>query len=151
MIQKIVLQLCKDHPDIRTPILTTTGDEDISTVTWSRRVGYMEFNWDTEFTRRTANKLSVYEYINVIMTKNISKETLKYLKTKPSRFNFTFTPKHASWLNIIEVFFSKMTRTVLRGIRVKSLEELKDRLNQYFNEINIKPIKFRWKYRMDEI
>lgn len=92
--------------------------------------------------------------INILLdnhTIHKSKETLKYLKTKPSRFNFTFTPKHASWLNIIEVFFSKMTRTVLRGIRVKSLEELKDRLNQYFNEINIKPIKFRWKYKMDEI
>ena len=50
--------LCEDYPDITTPILTTTGDEDISTVTWSRRVQDMKFNWDTELARKTANKLS---------------------------------------------------------------------------------------------
>jgi len=53
-----------------------------------------------------------------------SKETLRWLKKHPNRFEFVFTPTHASWLNIIEVFFSKMTRTFLRGIRVKSKEEL---------------------------
>jgi len=36
-----------------------------------------------------------------------SKKTLEYLKTVPQRFHFVFTPKHASWLNIIESLFSK--------------------------------------------
>jgi transposase len=35
-----------------------------------------------------------------------------------ARFVFVFTPKHGSWLNLIETQFSKMTRTMLRGIRV---------------------------------
>jgi transposase len=92
--------------------------------------------------------------INILLDNHIihkSKETLKYLQTRPNRFNFTFTPKHASWLNIIEVFFSKIARTLLKGIRVKSKEELKDRLNQYFNNINLKPVRFKWKYKMDNI
>ena len=44
-----------------------------------------------------------------------SKETMAYLKTRPKRFQFIFTPKHGSWLNMIEGFFGKMTRQMLRG------------------------------------
>ena len=47
-----------------------------------------------------------------------SKEAQRYLETVPERFLFVFTPVHASWLNIIESFFSKMARSVLRGLRV---------------------------------
>jgi transposase len=49
---------------------------------------------------------------------HISKETMLWLKAKPNRFEFVYTPKHGSWLNIIEVFFSKMTRAFLRFLRV---------------------------------
>ena len=44
-----------------------------------------------------------------------------------------------------------MTRTLLRGIRVASKQELIDRINQYFEEINADPVVFRWKYKMDEV
>ncbi len=57
-----------------------------------------------------------------------SKETQKYLETVPQRFQFVFTPKHASWLNIIESLFSKMTRSMLRGIRVSCKNELIERI-----------------------
>ncbi|MBE0522374.1 MAG: IS630 family transposase [Candidatus Methanoperedenaceae archaeon] len=80
-----------------------------------------------------------------------SKETQKYLETVPQRFQFVFTPKHASWLNIIESFFSKMTRSMLRGIRVSGKNELIERICQYLDEINEMPVIFKWKYRMDEM
>jgi len=80
-----------------------------------------------------------------------SKKTLEYLKTVPQRFHFVFTPKHASWLNIIESLFSKMTRSMLRGIRVSSKEELKERLSQYFEDMNKTPTIFKWKYKMDKM
>jgi transposase len=51
---------------------------------------------------------------------HISKETRKYPASVPSWFEFVFTPTHGSWLNLIECFFSKMARTLLRGIRVES-------------------------------
>ena len=79
-----------------------------------------------------------------------SKETREYLKTIPDKFEFVFTPKHASWLNIIESFFSKMTRSVLRGIRVDSIKELEERITQYIDQINEKPVIFTWKYKMEE-
>ena len=57
---------------------------------------------------------------------HISKETKAWLATRPpGRFEFTFTPKHGSWLNLIEGFFSKLARSVLRHIRVASKQELR--------------------------
>ena len=80
-----------------------------------------------------------------------SEKTREYLLTVPNRFQFIFTPKHGSWLNIVEMLFSKLARTMLREIRVKTIEELKSRIEQYFQEINKSPVIFRWKYKMDEI
>ena len=80
-----------------------------------------------------------------------SEETRKYLTTVPGRFEFVFTPKHGSWLNMVEGFFSKMTKQMLRGIRVKSKQELADRIYRYFEEVNAEPVVFRWKYKLDDI
>lgn len=78
-----------------------------------------------------------------------SKETRTFLSTLPNRFEFVFTPTHGSWLNLIEMFFSKMSRSMLRGIRVESKAELKKRIYQYLEEINQAPTVFRWKYEVD--
>ena len=81
-----------------------------------------------------------------------SKETRNYLATRPEgRFVFVFTPKHGSWLNMIESFFSKMTKQMLKGIRVESKEELKHRIYLYFEEVNREPVVYHWSYKMDEI
>lgn len=80
-----------------------------------------------------------------------SKETRAYLATVPGRFEFVFTPKHGSWLNLVEGFFSKMTRQMLRGIRVSSKEELKERIYRYFDEVNAEPVVYRWKWNLSEI
>jgi transposase len=82
---------------------------------------------------------------------HISRETRAYLDTVPQRFVFVFMPTHGSWLNLVENLFSKMTRTMLRGIRVATKKELIDRIHQYFEEINAAPVIFRWKYKMDEM
>ena len=73
-----------------------------------------------------------------------------YLGLHPQRFVFVFTPKHCSWLNIVETMFSKMARTMLRGIRVTSKQELINRIHLYFAELNADPVIFRWKYKVDE-
>ena len=80
-----------------------------------------------------------------------SKETQEYLNTVSGRFEFVFTPTHGSWLNMVEGFFSKMTRQMLAGIRVNSKEELTERIYKYFEEINTVPIPYKWKYKMDTI
>ncbi|WP_029320985.1 IS630 family transposase [Butyrivibrio sp. AE3004] len=80
-----------------------------------------------------------------------SEETRKYLATVPGRFEFVFTPKHGSWLNLVEGFFSKLTRQALKGIRVKTKEELVARIYKYFDEINENPVVYHWKYKLEEI
>ncbi len=76
---------------------------------------------------------------------------MQWLKQYPQRFEFVFTPKHGSWLNLIEVFFSKMARSFLRSIRVNSTNELIERIYKYINEVNAEPIVFKWKYKLDEV
>ena len=80
-----------------------------------------------------------------------SEETRKYLASVSGRFDFVFTPKHGSWLNMVEGFFSKMTKQMLRGIRVNSKEELAERIYLYFDEVNAEPVVFHWKYKLDDI
>ena len=80
-----------------------------------------------------------------------SQETQGYLNTVPRRFEFVFTPTHGSWLNMVEGFFSKMTKQMLNGIRVSSKEELEKRIYKYFEEINEVPIPYHWSYKLDDI
>ena len=93
--------------------------------------------------------------IRIVLDNNLrvhtSEETRTYLATVPGRFEFVFTPKHGSWLNMVEGFFSKMTKQMLRGIRVKSKAELTERIYRYFDEVNEEPVVFHWKYNLDDI
>ena len=75
---------------------------------------------------------------------HISKETMAYLNSRPGRFEYVHTPKHGSWLNLIECAFSKMARTFLRHIRVTSKDELKQRIASGIAEFNAAPVVFRW-------
>lgn len=79
-----------------------------------------------------------------------SKETMKFLESVPGKFEFIFTPTHGSWLNMIEMFFSKISRSFLRQIRVDSKDELKQRIYQGIHAINEEPVVFKWKYKMEE-
>ena len=76
---------------------------------------------------------------------HISRETMAYLATQPGRFEYVHTPKHGSWLNLIECAFSKMARTFLRHIRVTSIADLKARILKGIDEMNATPVVFRWK------
>jgi len=76
---------------------------------------------------------------------HISKETMQYLKSKPNRFIYVHTPKHGSWLNLVETLFGKMARTFLKHIRVKSLSDLKQRILTGIKEINESPVVHQWR------
>jgi transposase len=82
---------------------------------------------------------------------HISKETKAWLATRPAgRFEFIFTPKHGSWLNLVEGFFSKLVRSVLRHIRVASKQELKDRIMAAMDHFNQNPVVYTWSYRLEK-
>lgn len=74
-----------------------------------------------------------------------SKETQAFLATRPNRFKYVLTPKHGSWLNIVETLFGKMARTFLKHVRVQSRHELRTRILKGIDEINQAPVVHRWK------
>jgi hypothetical protein len=76
---------------------------------------------------------------------HISAETRDFLATRPNRFIYVHTPKHGSWLNIVETLFGKMARTFLKHIRVQSKAELIERIHKGIAEINAAPVVHRWK------
>ena len=106
------------------------------------------------FLKKLDEKYPKSDMIRIILdnhSAHTSKETQEYLNTVSGRFEFVFTPKHGSWLNMIEGFFSKMTKQMLGGIRVESKKELEDRIYRYFDEINKEPVPYKWTYKMDTI
>ena len=100
---------------------------------------------DAAYPAHTAIKLILDNH-----SAHISKETKAWLTEQPvGRFEFTFTPKHGSWLNLVEGFFSKLARSVLRHIRVASKQELKDRIMAAMDEFNSHPVVHTWSYKLD--
>src|ERR1700736_2727780 len=101
---------------------------------------------DAAYPARTAIKLILDNH-----SAHISRETRTWLATRPAgRFEFTFTPKHGSWLNLVEGFFSKFARSVLRHIRVASKQELKERIMAGIEDVNRYPVIHTWSYKLAE-
>jgi transposase len=101
---------------------------------------------DATYPARTAIRLILDNH-----SAHISRETKTWLATRPAgRFEFTFTPKHGSWLNLVEGFFSKFARSVLRHIRVTSKHELKERIMAGIEDVNRHPVIHTWSYKLAE-
>lgn len=74
-----------------------------------------------------------------------SKQTKAWLAEHP-RFSVTYTPTHASWVNMIEIFFSILTRRMLRRGDFASRPDLIDKLLAFIQTYNRTAKPFRWTY-----
>ena len=77
-----------------------------------------------------------------------SKATRAWIAARP-RFSVTFTPKHASWLNVIEQWFSILTRKLLRRGSFESQEDLENRITEFTIGYNKIARPWKWKYDAD--
>jgi transposase len=71
----------------------------------------------------------------------------KFLEDQSHRIRFVYTPRHASWLNQVEIWFSILSRRALKRASFASVQDLRQRLSDfiaYFNAVLAKP--FRWTY-----
>jgi len=72
----------------------------------------------------------------------------EFLADAKHRIRFVYTPKHCSWLNQIEMWFSILVRRLLKRASFKSTDELRQRILEfieYFNRTLAKP--FKWTYK----
>jgi transposase len=70
-----------------------------------------------------------------------------FLNDPTHRIRFVYTPKHTSWLNQIELWFSILMRRLLKRASFTSTEDLRKRILafiDYFNRVLAKP--FKWTY-----
>jgi transposase len=70
-----------------------------------------------------------------------------FLQDPTHRIRFVYTPKHTSWLNQVEIWFSILVRRLLKRASFTPVEELRERIVafiDYFNQTMAKP--FKWTY-----
>jgi hypothetical protein len=70
-----------------------------------------------------------------------------FLSDEAHRIRFVYTPKHCSWMNQIEIWFSVLARRLLRRMSFVSTTQLSDQIRKfidYFNATLAKP--FRWTF-----
>jgi transposase len=90
-------------------------------------------------------------HIRLIMdngSSHTSKATRAWIAAHP-RFAVTYTPKHASWLNMIEQWFSVLTRKLLRRGDFTSRHDLEDRITSFTIGCNKTAHPWKWKYDAD--
>jgi transposase len=147
--------LARDHEYVRLGTLSLLAGIDLSTgvvhASVEERHRSREF---VEFLKRLDAAYAPATAIKIILdnhSAHISKETKAWLAEQPEgRFTFVFTPKHGSWLNLVEGFFSKLARSALRHIRVASLEELRQRILAAIEQVNREPVIHKWTYKINQ-
>jgi len=107
-------------------------------------------NSDTFIAFLTEIDQAIPAYLNIHLvmdngSSHTSKATRRWLAAR-TRYAVTYTPKHASWLNMVELVFSILTRRLLRRGEFTSREHLANKIVKFFTHYNRTAKPFRWTY-----
>jgi len=71
-----------------------------------------------------------------------------FLSDPTHRIRFMYTPKHVSWLNPVECWFSILVKRLLKRLSVKSKQELSAKIYGFIDYFNVTMVKtFKWTYK----
>ena len=101
-----------------------------------------------QFLAEIENQVPKGKKIHVILdngSSHTSRETKRWLK-RHKRFVVHYTPPHASWVNQVELFFSILTRKLLKNNSFATRDDLVDKLIGWINEYNKTANPFKWTY-----
>ena len=117
---------------------------------WIFLVDQLNTHMSESLVRFVAQQCSITDDLGIKGKSGIlhSKATRKdFLEDPTHRIRFLYTPKHTSWLNQIEIWFSILVRRLLKRASFTSKQELRQRILDfidYFNRVLAKP--FKWTY-----
>ena len=117
---------------------------------WTFVVDHLDIHLSATLVERVARWCAIDDDLGVkgkqgILKNKASREA--FLAEPTHRVRFVYTPKHCSWLNQVEIWFSVLVRRLLKRGDFKSLTDLRERIEAfiaYFNETLAKP--YRWTY-----
>lgn len=117
-----------------------TGEIQHACLPRHRRDEFLQFM--TRVERRVPKGLSIHVILDNYATHK-TPEVEHWLRRHP-RVHFHFTPTSASWLNLVERFFSELTTRQLRRLAVTSVGELEAAIHRYIAVRNADPKPFTW-------
>jgi transposase len=115
---------------------------------WAERIRRNDSATFIVFLRRLEQAIDPKLKIHLVLdngSSHTSKATKAWLQAHP-RFSVTYTPKHASWLNMVELWFSVLTRRLLRRGDFSSREDLENKITEFTVRYNTTAKPFAWKY-----
>lgn len=117
---------------------------------WIFIVDQLNTHKSSELVRWVAQECKIEKDLGVERKRGIlesMKTRAKFLSNENHRIRFVYTPKHCSWMNQIEIWFSIISKKLLKRLNSNSLDDLKNKVMDfigYFNDKMAKP--FKWTY-----
>jgi transposase len=112
-----------------------------------RHQEYLDFL--REIDKNVPSKLDVHVVVDNYATHKHPR-VKRWLAARP-RFHVHFTPRYASWLNQVEIWFNRITQQAIRRGRFRSVKEPFEKIDQYVQNSNRHPHPFVWTATADSI